>query len=395
MDRLLGEPPEPPPSNVAAIEPDVRGTTTIREQLAKHRDNAVCASCHNRIDPPGFALEGFDVIGGFRRRYRSIGEGDAADRGTIDPAIGISFRLGPHVDASGELPNGSKFENVQQYRGLIAHETNRLLHNLATRLAVYSTGRAIRFSDRAAIDAIAVRTVAQGGGIRTLLHEVIGSPLFTGAAGHIDCRKQSEPSAIPVREQNRFLMTNTLSPVASPALRTLPVASEELPRPNHEFDGAHEVRLRLLGLFIPEQLGSFRRQLEKFPEARVEAVDYETAEVTLRYAAESDMFRNATPLQVVERLNDRIRQLSQGIFSVKPLGKVPHSDLQRIEIPIIGLDCHACSLAVHEILTQVEGVEHATASFRDGCGVAWVNPATVSRETLVQALRQRNVTIKE
>lgn len=58
VDRLLGEPPEPPPANVAAIEPDVRGTTTIREQLAKHRDHAVCASCHARIDPPGFAARG-------------------------------------------------------------------------------------------------------------------------------------------------------------------------------------------------------------------------------------------------------------------------------------------------------------------------------------------------
>ena len=395
VDRLLGEPPEPPPSNVAAIEPDVRGTTTIREQLAKHRDHAVCASCHARIDPPGFALEGFDVISGFRRRYRSIGEGDPADRGSIDPAIGIDFRLGPYVDASGELPNGSAFDNIQQYQALISQETNRLLHNLATRLAVYSTGRMIRFSDRAAIETIAERTVAQGGGIRTLLHEVIGSPLFTNSLKHIDYRRISEPMSLPGRDRNRFLMTNTLSPVESPAQRTSPVTPAERPGTKYEFDGAHEIRLRLLGLFIPEQAESFRRQLEQFSEVRVEALDYEAAEVTLRYAAASDMFRNATPSQVVERLNDRIRQLSRGIFSVKPLGEVPHAGLERIEIPIVGLDCHACSLAVHDILTQVEGVEHATASFHDGCGVAWVNPAMVSRESLVRALRQRGVTINE
>ena len=181
----------------------------------------------------------------------------------------------------------------------------------------------------------------------------------------------------------------------SPAQRTSPVTPAELPGTKYEFDGAHEIRLRLLGLFIPEQAESFRRQLEQFSEVRVEAVDYEAAEVTLRYAAASDMFRNATPSQVVERLNDRIRQLSRGIFSVKPLGEVPHAGLERIEIPIVGLDCHACSLAVHDILTQVEGVEHATASFHDGCGVAWVNPAIVSRESLVRALRQRSVTVKE
>src|SRR6201984_2671932 len=64
MDRLLGQPPEPPPPNIPAIEPDVRGAKTIREQLAKHRSIAACASCHAKMDPPGFALESFDVIGG-------------------------------------------------------------------------------------------------------------------------------------------------------------------------------------------------------------------------------------------------------------------------------------------------------------------------------------------
>src|SRR4051812_22454643 len=64
LDRLLGRPPAPPPPNVPAVEPDVRGATTIREQLDKHRNNAACASCHVKMDPPGFALEEFDVIGG-------------------------------------------------------------------------------------------------------------------------------------------------------------------------------------------------------------------------------------------------------------------------------------------------------------------------------------------
>ena len=83
MDRLFGKPPEPPPANITAVEPDVRGATTIREQLAKHRNQATCASCHAKIDPPGFALESFDVIGGWRERYLSIGKGDRAPRGAI------------------------------------------------------------------------------------------------------------------------------------------------------------------------------------------------------------------------------------------------------------------------------------------------------------------------
>src|SRR5437764_10983288 len=59
MDRLLGQPPEPPPPNIPAIEPDVRGAKTIREQLAKYRSHTACASCHAKMDPPGSALEPF------------------------------------------------------------------------------------------------------------------------------------------------------------------------------------------------------------------------------------------------------------------------------------------------------------------------------------------------
>ena len=71
LDRILGTPPPKPPENIAALEPDIRGATTIREQLAKHRQIESCASCHVKIDPPGFALESFDVIGGWRDRYRT------------------------------------------------------------------------------------------------------------------------------------------------------------------------------------------------------------------------------------------------------------------------------------------------------------------------------------
>ncbi len=116
LDRLLGKPPEPPPPNVPAVEPDVRGATTIREQLDKHRANAACASCHAKMDPPGFALEAFDVIGGHRARYRSLGTGDPAPRGTIDPFIGIGFKLGPKVDPSGVLPDGRTFAGFAEFQ---------------------------------------------------------------------------------------------------------------------------------------------------------------------------------------------------------------------------------------------------------------------------------------
>lgn len=178
MDRLLGQPPDPPPPNIPAIEPDVRGAKTIREQLDKHRTVLVCSSCHSKMDPPGFALESFDVIGGFRTRYRSIGEGDPAPRGSIDPAIGIGFKLGPPVDATGTLPDGRSFRDVKEFQALAAADTEKLLKNLCEQLCIYSTGRDVSFGDRDAIAAIVAATRKQGGGIRTLLHELVQSPLF-------------------------------------------------------------------------------------------------------------------------------------------------------------------------------------------------------------------------
>lgn len=178
MARLLGQPPDPPPANVPAIEPDVRGAKTIREQLDKHRTDAVCASCHAKMDPPGFALETFDVIGGYRARYRSIGEGDPAPRGSIDPFIGIGFKLGPAVDPSSDLPDGRSFKNVQEFQSLIAADSHRLLKSLAEQLAIYGTGRDIAFSDRDRIAEIVQNAERDGGGIRTLIHQLVQSEFF-------------------------------------------------------------------------------------------------------------------------------------------------------------------------------------------------------------------------
>jgi hypothetical protein len=171
ISKILGQPPEPPPPNLPAIEPDVRGATTIREQLNKHRSQPVCNSCHATIDPPGFALESFDVIGGFRERYRSIGSGDP------DPK-GRGFKLGPAVDCSGVTPDGQTFSDVREYQKILAARPDLLLKNLAEQLAVYATGREIAFSDRNAIKAIVRATQAKGGGIRTLIHELVESSLF-------------------------------------------------------------------------------------------------------------------------------------------------------------------------------------------------------------------------
>jgi hypothetical protein len=401
MDRLLGEPPELPPSNVAAIEPDVRGATTIREQLAKHREDPQCAGCHARIDPPGFALEAFDVIGGFRDRYRSIGDGDPAPRGAIDPFIGISFKLGPNVDASGEIADGHSFADIQQFQSLIAADRARLLRNLAKQFAVYATGRTVGFADRPQIDAIVARTEQRGGGIRTLLHELIGSPLFTGGETLIEEPAGTRSAQSASRElaaaahPDRMMMVASLPDVESPVITTPPEPPPPAPTfGDDQFDESHAVTLRVSSLFIPERVDDFRELLTDFPEVRLRSVDYKTAIATFAYAAESDQFRNAKPEQIVERINNLVRQLSQGTFSVKPPGPVPHGQLERVDFPIVGLDCKACSLAVAQILEREEGVEHATASFGEKRATVWIDPSKTNREVLTATLKQRNVTLE-
>ena len=95
LDRIFGRPPKPPPPDAGSIEPDIRGSTTIREQLDKHRRVESCARCHVKIDPPGFALENFDVIGGWREFYRSTGNGKPVK---IDGKE-MRYLQGPAVDA--------------------------------------------------------------------------------------------------------------------------------------------------------------------------------------------------------------------------------------------------------------------------------------------------------
>jgi hypothetical protein len=182
MSRLLGRPPEPPPEAVPAVEPDVRGATTIREQLKLHRDNQSCAGCHAKFDPAGFALESFDVIGGERTWYRATreGTGERPPRSKAFEKLGIGgdFKIGPAVDPSGTLLDGRSFQDVREFQSLIASDKDQLLTNMARQFLVYGTGRDIAFADRDAVTGIVSRTAAAGGGLHTLIREIVGSKLF-------------------------------------------------------------------------------------------------------------------------------------------------------------------------------------------------------------------------
>jgi hypothetical protein len=174
LDRILGTPPPKPTVDVEAVEPDIRGATTIRDQLAKHRQNAECASCHSKIDPPGFALENFDVIGGWRERYRSIGEGEPA---FVDGRK-KRYLNGPKVDAADALPDGRRFHDIDEYKQLLLADKDQLARALTEKLLSYATGAAPTTGDRAEIEAIVRNIAGKNYGFRSLVHEIVQSKVF-------------------------------------------------------------------------------------------------------------------------------------------------------------------------------------------------------------------------
>ena len=172
LERILGTPPPKPPADVEAIEPDIRGATTIREQLAKHRNDPSCASCHSKIDPPGFALESFDVIGGWREKYRALSNNGEKD------SEGRRVRPGPAVDPGDVLPDGRPFHNIDEYKKLILEDKDQLARSLTEKLLAYSTGAAPAKADRPHIDAIVRNLRDRNYGFRSLIHEITLSAIF-------------------------------------------------------------------------------------------------------------------------------------------------------------------------------------------------------------------------
>jgi Protein of unknown function (DUF1588)/Protein of unknown function (DUF1585) len=174
LERILGTPPPRPPEGVVAIEPDIRGAKTIRQQMAKHREVATCASCHSKIDPPGFALESFDVIGGWRDYYRVSGNGKAV---LIDGKR-MPYLQGPKVDPSDVMADGQKFRDIDEFKQLLLKDKDQLARNLTERLVTYATGAAPQPGDQKEIEAIVANVQGKNYGVRSLVHEVVQSRLF-------------------------------------------------------------------------------------------------------------------------------------------------------------------------------------------------------------------------
>lgn len=157
-ERLLGQPIPPPPENVPAIEPDVRGAKTVREMLEKHRADSACASCHAKIDPPGYALEKYDAAGQWRTSY------DTKKRQPID--------------ASYHLRDGREFDGPDAFKQLWKATPEPIARCFAEKLLVFGTGSDITFADRKHVETIVSEATEDDFGLKTILHNVVTSPVF-------------------------------------------------------------------------------------------------------------------------------------------------------------------------------------------------------------------------
>jgi hypothetical protein len=175
-ERILGVTIPPPPASVPAIDPDTRGATTIRQQLEKHRTQESCNVCHVKIDPPGFALENFDVLGGFREKYRALGDG-TPPHGFGKNGQQFDFHFAQNVDAAGNLPDGRAFQNIVEFKKLLLKDERQIARNLVNKLVTFATGAPVRFSDREAVEKI-LDHAAPDYRVRTLILSLVGSDLF-------------------------------------------------------------------------------------------------------------------------------------------------------------------------------------------------------------------------
>jgi hypothetical protein len=173
MDRIVGKPPPDPPPDVPSVQPDTSGATSIRELLAKHR-TGTCAACHAKFDFAGFALENYDVIGGWRENYRALGKWPTV---VIDGRR-MHYGLGKKVDSSDVTPDGQRFETVDEFKQLLLKDKDQLARSLTEKLLTYSTGAAPEASDKPEVEAIVQKVRSKDYGFRALIHEIVQSKVF-------------------------------------------------------------------------------------------------------------------------------------------------------------------------------------------------------------------------
>ena len=163
LENILGTPPPPPPPDVEPLSPDLRGAKTMKEQLALHRNQEACNSCHRKIDPMGSVLESFDPIGRWRDHY---------------PKRDKKAKQSPAIDTTAILPNGRQVNNLTEFKALLLERESQVVRCLTEKMLTYATGRLLEAGDRAAVDRIMKDLEKGGNRLRDLIHLVVQSELF-------------------------------------------------------------------------------------------------------------------------------------------------------------------------------------------------------------------------
>ncbi len=156
LENILGTPPSPPPPDVEPFDPDTRGSTSLREQLEKHRENPTCYDCHRKIDPMGFPFENFDAIGRWRDHYPKGGP----------------------IDPSSQLADGTPFADIVEFKAALKNRVPQMSRAWVTKLLSLATGRKMEPADRPEIERIVEELAARGDGFYDLIELVALSPTF-------------------------------------------------------------------------------------------------------------------------------------------------------------------------------------------------------------------------
>lgn len=173
LEAILGTPPPPPPPNVPTLKENHPGAPelTLRERLTQHRADPSCAVCHNRIDPIGFGLENYDVLGRWRTE-----------------------ESGKTLDVRGELPNGAIFKGPEQLKEILLSQKDLFLRNLTNKMLGYALGRSLTLNDQCTVDRILGALSQTNYSSNTLIKEIVLSapfraPTAAAAAASRDNRK--------------------------------------------------------------------------------------------------------------------------------------------------------------------------------------------------------------
>ena len=166
-----------PPADVEINEPDIRGTTTIREAILKHQELESCARCHSKIDPLGFALEFYDPVGRKRNEYRHVEELPVEREGTTFQKK-LKFTKVP-IEATMKLPNGREVRDLPTLKAALMADKERILKGIIGKLISYAHGREVTRADHPYIDAVFQAAQKQNQSLRTAIHAIVAHPEFS------------------------------------------------------------------------------------------------------------------------------------------------------------------------------------------------------------------------